>query len=72
MILWFKDRGVFSGNIPPPKEWERIQDEADVIIEFNVVIKNRFGRVKIGITNVAISDLRMMSLASQLAFFQSL
>ena len=72
MVLWFKDRGVYCGNVPPPDEWERMQHEADVVIEHNVVIKNRFGRIEVGMTNVAISDLRQMSLESQLVFFQTL
>ncbi len=71
MILWFKDRGIVPNRMWNIKRWKEQRQEADVVIEHNVIIKNRFGRFEIGITDTAINDLRTMALTSQLEFFRN-
>jgi hypothetical protein len=67
-ILWFADQGIYSGN----QITEDMVHMADVIIHNNVVIKNRFGRIDVSITNEAINDLRGVSLATQKEVFTAI
>lgn len=72
-IYWFKDKGLFTGhpqNIGLNSETE-VEHACDAMIKDKKVVKNRYGG-HILMTQKAIDDLYVLSLAMQLEFFKSI
>lgn len=65
ILLWFEGKGLFSGFLH-----EIDMDDATVIIDRMIVIRNRIGPIDVEIYEPQMARLREMTLEQQTDFFK--